>query len=74
MGLNRRDDLFMMQIRLFRMAQIKWNKSVGECEKIFSEYAINDYIKMCYEEFHVQSDEANMDEIDSYLQRKGFRI
>jgi hypothetical protein len=56
------------------MAQIRWNKSVGECEKIFLEYAINDYVKMCYEEFHVQSDEANMDEIDSYLQRKGFRI
>ncbi len=74
MGLNRRDDLFMMQVRLFRMAQIRWDKSANECEKIFLEYAVNEYIKMCYEEFHVQSDEANMDEIDLYLHRKGFGI
>ena len=74
MGLNRRDDLFMMQVRLFRMAQIRWNKSVDECEKVFLEYSINDYIKMCYEVFHVQSDDANIEEIESYLYRKGFRV
>lgn len=26
MGLNHKDDLFMLQIRLFRLAQIRWGK------------------------------------------------
>ena len=74
MGLNHKDDLFMLQIRLFRLAQIRWDKTVEECEKIFLEKDINDYIQTCYEEFHTQGDDANLDDIEIYLKRKGLMI
>ena len=74
MGLNYQDDLFMLQVRLFRLAQIRWDKSAAESEKIFVRYGINEYIKDCYEFFHVQGDEANIAETESYLQGKGFTI
>ena len=71
MGLDYKDDLFMLQVRLFRMAQLRWNISAEECDRIFNEYNINDYIKTCYEEYHVQGDEANFADIEKYLGSKG---
>ncbi len=74
MGLNYADDLFMLQIRLFRLAQVRWDKDASECEKIFSKYDINEYIKTCYEEFHVQGDEANIIDIEQYIKAKGYSV
>lgn len=73
MGLNRKDDLFMLQVRLFRLAQLRWGKTAVECEKIFEKYDINNYIETCYEEYHVQGDESNLDDIEHYLSRKGWK-
>ncbi len=74
MGLKHKDDLFMLQVRLFRLAQMRWKKSAIECEQIFLKYDVNDYIEDCYEEYHVQGDEANMDDVEAYLRKKGFEI
>ena len=74
MGLNKRDDIFMIQLRLFRLAQLKWNKSAEECEQIFKKYGLNEYIETCYEEYHVQGDEANLADLEHYLKVKGLSI
>lgn len=74
MALNREDDLFMLQVRLFRLAQIRWDKEVADCEDIFDKYDVNDYIATCYEEYHVQGDEANLNDIEMYLRTKGVNI
>ena len=74
MALNYRDDLFMLQVRLFRLAQIRWNKNAADCEEIFNKYEVNDYIKTCYEEYHVQGDEANIMDVEKYLHGKGANI
>lgn len=74
MGLNKRDDIFMLQVRLFRLAQLKWNKSAEECEQIFKKYGLNEYIETCYEEYHVQGDEANLADLEHYLKVKGLLI
>ena len=71
MGLNKRDDIFMLQVRLFRLAQLKWNKSAEECEQIFKKYELNEYIETCYEEYHIQGDEANLADLEHYLKVKG---
>ena len=52
------DDLFLIQIRLFRLAQSKWDLDEKSCSDIFNKYKIYDYIETCYEFFHVQGDEA----------------
>ena len=74
MGLNKRDDIFMLQVRLFRLAQLKWDKSAEECEKLFKKYDLNEYIETCYEEYHVQGDEANLADLEHYLKVKGLSI
>lgn len=74
MSLNRIDDIFMLQVRLFMLAQTRWEKDIVECEKIFEKYEVNDYIKTSYEKFHVQGDEANILDIEEYLRRKGANI
>ena len=74
MGLNKRDDVFMLQVRLFRLAQLKWDKSAEECEQIFKKYELNEYIETCYEEYHVQGDEANLADLEHYLKVKGLSI
>lgn len=74
MGLNKRDDIFMIQVRLFRLAQLKWDKSAEECEQLFKKYELNEYIETCYEEYHVQGDEANLADLEHYLKMKGLSI
>ena len=74
MGLNKRDDIFMLQVRLFRLAQLKWDKSAEECEQIFKKYELNEYIETGYEEYHVQGDEANLADLEHYLKVKGLSI
>ncbi len=74
MALNHKDDLFMLQVRLFRLAQIKWDMDAVNCEKIFDEFEVNDYIATCYEEYHVQGDDANLNDIEKYLRGKGVKI
>ncbi len=67
--MNKRDDLFIIQIRLFRLAQLKWNKTAKECEEIFKQNKIFEYIATCYEEYHVQGDDANLADIERYIRR-----
>jgi len=74
MGLNKKDDIFMLQVRLFRLAQLKWDKSAEECEQLFKKYDLNEYIETCYEEYHVQGDEANLADLEHYLKVKGLSI
>ena len=73
-GEKQADDLFLIQIRLFRLAQNKWNLDEKKCSKIFNKYKIYDYIETCYEFFHVQGDEANLSDIENYLKNIGAKI
>lgn len=73
-GEKREDDLFLIQIRLFRLAQNKWNLDEKECSNLFNKYKIYDYIETCYEFFHLQGDEANLTDIENYLKNNGAEI
>lgn len=67
------DDLFRIQVRLFRLFQIKFNLDANTVEKVFKKYEMFDYIKTCYEEYHMQGDDANLKDIIQYLKSKGFK-
>ena len=66
-----RNEVLHMQVRLFRLACKKWNIGRIRCAELFDEYKISNYIKEAYEFFQVQGDEANLEEIEEYLRRKG---
>ena len=72
--MSKKDDLFLIQIRLFRCAQEEWNLDAQKCSDIFNKYNVYDYIKTCYEFFHIQGDQANLDDIAKYLKAKGARL
>lgn len=63
-----KEDLYQIQVRLFRLAQLKWNISAPKCSEIFKKYDIYGYIETCYEFFHVQGDEASLSDIEKYLE------
>ncbi len=67
---DRKNDIFMLQVRLFRLAQLKWGVSAEECDIIFEKYDVNSYIETCYEEYHVQGDDANLLDIESYIENR----
>ncbi|MBQ8138278.1 MAG: DUF3791 domain-containing protein [Lachnospiraceae bacterium] len=67
---NKKNDIFMLQVRLFRLAQLKWGVSAEECDIIFEKYDVNSYIETCYEEYHVQGDDANLLDIESYIENR----
>ena len=73
-GEKQEDDLFLIQIHLFRLAQSKWNLDEEKCSELFNKYKIYDYIETCYEFFHVQGDEANLNDIENYLKNNGAKI
>lgn len=73
-GEKREDDLFLLQIRLFRLAQNEWGINEKKCSEIFNAYKIYDYIETCYEFFHIQGDEANLADIMNYLKNKGAKL
>ncbi len=73
-GKNKADDLFLIQIRLFRLAQARWNIDEEKCSDIFNKYKIYDYIETCYDFFHIQGDEANLADIELYLKNNGVKI
>ncbi len=54
MALTYIDDLFMLQVRLFRLAQVRWNKNPKECVAIFNKYDINSYIEKKTSLYHLK--------------------
>ena len=72
--LKQKDELFLLQVRLFRLAQINWNVDSKKCSEIFNKYEIYDYIETCYDFFHIQGDEENFHDIMAYLNTKGFSL
>lgn len=61
-------------VRLFHKAMKKWHLSIDECADIFDEYEVDSYIDHAYEFFHVQGDEANLDDIRCYLIGRGVTL
>lgn len=67
------DDVFSIQIRLFRLFQLKEKLNAAQTEKMFQQYDVFKYIEICYEEYHVQGDDANLADIYHYLENKGWK-
>lgn len=71
---SKEEDLFLLQVRLFRLAQIQWDIDAKKCSEIFNAYEVYKYIETCYDFFHLQGDEANFADIMNYLKNKGFEL
>lgn len=72
--MNEKQQITYMQARIIRLASEKWNVPVKEIGRIFSEFRAFRFIRDCFELFHVEGDEAVLEEVGSYLEYKGARI
>ena len=66
-----KEDLYQIQVRLFRLAQLKWNIPAAKCSKLFKKYDIYGYIETCYEILHTQGVEAWFKDFEKYLEDLG---
>ena len=70
----RQKGILHMQIRLFRLAWMKWGVGLEKCAEWFDRFQVDRYISECYEIFHVQGDEANLGEVARYLKSQGAEL
>ena len=73
MNETQKEDLYQIQVRLFRLAQMRWQVSAPKCSELFKKYDVYNYIETCYEIFHTQDDEASFSDIEKYVENLGFR-
>lgn len=61
-------------MRLLRLATKTWHKEMPEIAKLFSQFKVYDFMQDMYEEFHVQGDSANLNEVEAYLRIHGLQL
>ena len=66
--------IIYMQARILRLASEEWNLPVKAVISIFSKYHILQYIRDCFDSFHVEGDQTILEEITSYVQSKGEQL
>ena len=72
--MDRKDEMILIQVRLLRLAAKTWHKDMPEVAKLFSQFKVYDFMQDMYEEFHVQGDPANLNEVEAYLRNQGVQI
>lgn len=69
--MSEKQQIIYMQTRLIRLASEKWNMSMERLIEIFTEYKVLQYIEKCFGIFHVEGDEAILEDIEGYLKNRG---
>lgn len=72
--MDRKDEMILIQVRLLRLAAKTWHKEMPEVAKLFSQFKVYDFMQDMYEEFHVQGDSANLNEVEAYLRSQGGQL
>ena len=69
--MNERQQIIYMQTRIIRLASEEWSKSVGIIARLFAKYEVLQYIEECFDIFHVEGDQAVLEDVTTYLKNKG---
>ena len=72
--MSEKTEITFMQTRLIRLASEEWHLSVEQIIHLFKEADVLGYIEKCYGIFHCEGDEAVLEDITEFLQRKGIEI
>ena len=70
--MNERSQITYMQVRIVRMATEKLNLSVAEVARLFDQYQVFEFIRDCFDIFHVEGDDAIWEDIVPYLKVRGY--
>jgi hypothetical protein len=68
-----RQQIIYMQARLMRLASEEWHRSIERITELFVKYNVLQYIEEGFGIFHVEGDEAVLEDIVIYLQNRGVK-
>lgn len=72
--MNENQQITYMQARLVRLASEEWDMSIKAVASLFAEFGVLSYIRECFGIFHVEGDNAVLDDIVDYLHNKGVDV
>ena len=65
------NEIIFMEIRLLGEFCQKYRMSRAAANDLFSKHKIWQYIESCYDTFHINGDEHNLEDISNVLKTKG---
>ena len=65
------NEVIFMEIRLLGEFCQKYRMSRAAANDLFSKHKIWQYIESCYDTFHINGDEHNLEDISNVLKTKG---
>ena len=68
--MNEKAQILYMQVRLVRLASNEWNIPIREVGRIFYDNGVFEYIDKLWDLFHVEGDNAVLEDIKTYLQNR----
>lgn len=68
--MSEKQQIIYMQTRLLRLASEEWNKPIETIAKLFAEHDVLSYIEHYFDIFHLEGDDAILEDIASYLDKK----
>ncbi|MCI8697021.1 DUF3791 domain-containing protein [uncultured Acetatifactor sp.] len=71
--MSERQQIIYMQARIMRLASERWNKPMEKVAALFTQYNALRYIEECFDMFHVEGDEAILEDVETYLKGRGMR-
>ena len=72
--MSERAEITFMQTRLIRLASEEWHLSIEQIIDMFKRADVLEYIEKGYGIFHCEGDEAVLEDITEFLDRKGIKI
>lgn len=72
--MSEKEEITFMQTRLIRLASKEWNLPIEKVIKIFGRADVLGYIEEGYGIFHCEGDEAVLEDITEFLEKKGVEV
>lgn len=69
--MNERQQILYMQARIMRLASGKWSRPIEAIAELFARFQVFQYMEACFGIFHVEGDEAILEDVARYLENKG---
>ena len=72
--MNEKVEIIFMQTRLIRLASEEWRLPIERIIDLFKKVDVLGYIEKGYGIFHCEGDDAVLEDITEFLDRKGIKI
>lgn len=69
--MGEQQQIIYMQTRVIRLASERWSMPMKDVVETFSHYEVLQYMENCFGIFHVEGDEAILEDVTEYMKNKG---